>query len=840
MPNLPDTQQTGTAAIRLKLALALVAGLTLVWLVAGYELDSSRKVRLGEFERTTVFQAQIFAENTQAIVRRLDEMLRELREHWSGDHATFSDKVRYRQTYMADIALQVAIIDADGYLAYSNLAPATNRVFLGEREHFRVHKDRDVDQLFISRPVKGKVSGKWSIQFTRRIMRDGRFAGVLVISVSPDTFGAFREKLGLGSGAIVTMVRETGDILARSPDNSLAMGKRLIGAPYLEPAASLSGTFSRVAQVDGVERIYGYYRLPQYGLSFVVGHAVDQVLQPWYEYRSTVVITALIVSGLIAGFLALLDRSLTARVKAERRLQDSQAMLHSAVDTIGEAFVIYDEHDRLAYCNEQYRAYYPTSADLLVPGRTFEEILRIGAERGQYPEAIGRVDAWVAERLAAHRSGNTDLIQPLDDGRYLRIRERKTPEGFTVGFRIDITALYHAKAAAEAANLAKSRFLATMSHEIRTPLNGVLGMAQLLLMPDIGDDERKEYARTILNSGQTLLTLLNDILDLSKIEAGRLELKQAAFDPQALIHEIVALFATSAQAKQLTIESRWHGPAGRRYESDAVRLRQMLSNLLSNAIKFTEHGAIYISANEISAAGDEARLEFCVTDSGIGIRPEQQALLFKPFSQVDNSQTRAQAGTGLGLSIVRQLALLMGGDVGVESMPGQGARFWFRIRARILSGDSETRLTERGDQAADASGRLTGNVLVVEDNPTNRVVIGTLLKKMDIGFECVGDGHAAVIAVTQDARPDLVLMDVQMPVMDGIEATKRIRRWEADTGSARLPIVALTASAYDDDRQRCLQAGMDDFLTKPVHIGELEAMLQKWLGSRPVSPTSVR
>ena len=547
------------------------------------------------------------------------------------------------------------------------------------------------------------------------------------------------------------------------------------------------------------------------------------------------IIATLVAGVLLAGFLYLLHRSLAARTEAERRLRDSQAMLHSAIDTIGEAFVIYDENDRLAYCNEQYRAYYPTSADLLVPGRTFEEIIRIGAERGQYREAIGRVDAWVAERLATHRSGNTDLIQPLDDGRWLRIRERRTPEGFIVGFRIDITELYKAKEAAEAASIAKSRFLATMSHEIRTPLNGVFGMAQLLLMPDIDEEERKEYARTILNSGQTLLTLLNDILDLSKIEAGKLQLKLGAFVPRDLIDEIVTLFAEPANTKRLAIESEWRGPTRQRYEADPVRLRQMLSNFLSNAIKFTENGNISIAAAEVAADGGEALLEFSVTDSGIGISADQQDALFQPFSQANNSPTREQAGTGLGLSIVRQLALLMGGDVGVDSLPGHGARFWFRIRARTLPGDHEAHPVERTDRMPVVTTRLSGHVLVAEDNPTNRAVIGTLLRKLEIGFECVEDGHAAVIAVAQESRPDLVLMDVQMPIMDGLEATSRIRRWEADNGATHLPIVALTASAYDEDRQRCLDAGMDDFLTKPVHLDELEAMLRKRLGSRLIS-----
>jgi CheY-like chemotaxis protein len=251
-----------------------------------------------------------------------------------------------------------------------------------------------------------------------------------------------------------------------------------------------------------------------------------------------------------------------------------------------------------------------------------------------------------------------------------------------------------------------------------------------------------------------------------------------------------------------------------------VRLRQMLSNFLSNAIKFTERGRISILADEVSADGEVALLEFSVTDSGIGISPEQQALLFKPFSQIDNTSTREQAGTGLGLSIVRQLALLMGGDIGVDSQPGEGARFWFRIRARILPGDSETRLTERSDHAPATPAELSGHVLVAEDNPTNRAVISTLLKKLGVGFECVADGHAAVIAVTHDVRPDLVLMDVQMPIMDGLEATTQIRAREQQTGT-HVPIIAMTAHALKGDRERCLEAGMDGYVAKPIRAQEL-------------------
>ena len=384
-----------------------------------------------------------------------------------------------------------------------------------------------------------------------------------------------------------------------------------------------------------------------------------------------------------------------------------------------------------------------------------------------------------------------------------------------------------AKQEADQANKAKSQFLASMSHEVRTPMNSVLGFAQLLARPQLQDDKRVQYAQSILNSGNTLLSLLNDILDLSKVEAGKLELESIVFAADSIVGDIDALFAESANAKGLQLKSVWQGPAGLCYLGDPYRLHQMLTNLISNAIKFTASGFVRISACEIERQSQHAVLLFSVSDSGIGITPEQQARLFEPFSQANSSTTRQFGGTGLGLSIVLQLAKLMGGEVGIDSEPGQGSRFWFRVRV-LLRAQVSRQITA----AAVPVGDLTGTVLIVDDNPENRMLIVAMLDVLDcsgLAVAVVEDGQQALDYIIQGDAPDLVFMDVQMPVMGGLEATEKIRLWEADHGKPRVPIVALTANAFEEDKQKCLAAGMDDFLVKPIDMKRLQATLVHWL-----------
>ena len=403
-----------------------------------------------------------------------------------------------------------------------------------------------------------------------------------------------------------------------------------------------------------------------------------------------------------------------------------------------------------------------------------------------------------------------------------------------------------AKKEAEKANLAKSAFLATMSHEIRTPMNGVLGMAQLLQMPKISEEDRLDYARTIMSSGQSLLNILNDILDLSKIESGKMELESVAFSPARIIHEIANLFSELAKDKGLELQVDWQGIQGAQYAGSPLRLRQMLTNLVSNAIKFTERGYVRIAAQPVGNKGNLVTLRFAVTDTGMGIPEDKLDVLFKPFSQVDGTNTRQFGGTGLGLSIVSKLSELMDGRTGVSSVEGSGSTFWFEVQVEhsesTFSGpqDVSLDLNPISPQSSDIKSQY--QVLVVEDNAINRKVIQALLNKIGhFDIFCAENGQLALDAILQNqCNPNLILMDIQMPVMDGLETTRRLRQWEQQTGMPRIPVVALTAGVFHEDKDHCFEAGMDDFLGKPIEIQSLATVVRKHLNqnSELDTPTS--
>ncbi|MDD5365357.1 MAG: ATP-binding protein [Gallionellaceae bacterium] len=419
---------------------------------------------------------------------------------------------------------------------------------------------------------------------------------------------------------------------------------------------------------------------------------------------------------------------------------------------------------------------------------------------------------WFASKGMLVEQGN--VRAPRMVGVFQDITVRKSAE----------VAMRQAKEAAEAASRAKSDFLANISHEIRTPMNGIIGLADLLLKEDLAGAHRQQIMM-IRDSGGVLLDGINDILDFSRIEADRLELATAPVDLWALVRQGMRPLQANALVKKLALDISLAKDVPGRVVCDPVRLNQVLANLVGNAIKFTDHGRVVLTVSLASESSHRARLAFVVEDTGIGIPTNQQAHIFEAFSQADTSASRRHEGSGLGLSIASRLVKLMGGDIRVESSPGQGSRFSFEIELDKTAGHDAPRPVIAVDPLPRPGQHSGLNILVAEDNPVNQWVTRRLLDDLGHRWALAENGQAALEALHLHDY-DAILMDIQMPEMDGYQATAAIRSLEKTAGG-HIPIIALTAHAHPDDEAKCLAAGMDGYLRKPVDAAELSDTLEK-------------
>jgi PAS domain S-box-containing protein len=535
---------------------------------------------------------------------------------------------------------------------------------------------------------------------------------------------------------------------------------------------------------------------------------------------------------------------ITARKAAEALAKRNADLLQGSIEALDDAFALFDDQDKLVLCNHRYYELYPQSADAVVLGETFEAIIRTGAARGQYAQAVGREEEWVAQRLAIHQQPQSRLDQKMSDGRTLRVTERRMPNGYTVGFRVDITELVQATEAAQDASRSKSQFLANMSHEIRTPMNAILGMLTLLGKTELAP-KQADYAAKSERAAQSLLGLLNDILDLSKAEAGKMTLDPQPFGLAQLMSDIQVITSAYINTKPVELVLKLAPGLPLWVMGDALRLKQVLINLCSNAIKFTPQGQITLSIDLIDRSPDRVMLKFAIQDDGIGIAPENQAKIFTSFTQAEASTTRRFGGTGLGLAISQRLIELMGGKLEMQSALGRGSRFYFTLTLPIgadevatqssqaQSGQTTTHAAHASSAEVDvpkaAKPSLAGmRILVAEDNFVNQQIASELLEGEGAVVTLANHGQEALDVIAAATEPfDVVLMDMQMPVMDGLNATRAIRQTlDANT----LPIVAMTANAMDTDRAACLEAGMNDHVGKPFNLAHLVQVLRRVTG----------
>ncbi len=527
---------------------------------------------------------------------------------------------------------------------------------------------------------------------------------------------------------------------------------------------------------------------------------------------------------------------LQKKYESSERLQTEQK-LQAITNSAQDAILMIDTQGKITYANPAVLAifgYQPDEMlgenlhDLLAPERyladhkaAFHEFLRSGTGN-----AVGKT----VELSALHKSGQEIVVElSLTSiffsggwhavGIVRNITERK---------KIDVELAKRTEEAEEASRL-KSTFLATMSHDIRTPISGVIGLSDLLQETDLTEEQR-EYAALISRSGESLLGLINDILDFSKIEAGKLEMEKINFDLHITMNDIVALFAHRIAESALLLEYRYDPAIQASLIGDPGRISQIVNNLVGNAIKFTHEGKVTINTKLQGELDNFVTILFEVCDTGIGIPHDRLAAVFSPYTQADGSTTRKYGGTGLGLAICKQLAELMDGEIGVTSEIGKGSTFWFTARFEkqtvgtpLASEIQLENIHDTLDQAVVRSRRI----LLAEDNPINQKIAVITLNKLGHSVDVAVNGLEALRAL-ESTDYDLVLMDCQMPEMDGFEATAKIRDPESNVINHNIPIIAMTANAMKGDREQCIEAGMDDYLTKPVKKDSLAAVLEKW------------
>jgi PAS domain S-box-containing protein len=706
---------------------------------------------------------------------------------------------------------------------------------VADRSYFKCLKANPKTPFCYSEALIGKITKTPALVIAKAITdANGQMRGLVLASLDLDYFVKLFSSIDLGPlGTLVLRRTEDGALIARWPEKNETLNTPLKpGNPVrqLLENGAITGSMKVIAQVDNIERLYVFKRVADHPFAIFAGRAKIDYFSEWRQ-------TLAIGSGVAALVLLVLGALMYRQMLGHQRELEAARNVEGALEYVHDAILVHQLDGTILRTNRKMHELFGVNADEV----THYQIIQDYSAR-EFDGAL-LAERWQAAAQGEDQSFEWKARRPkdgstFDAGIYLtRFNYADTPA--ILATVSDITAQKEAAAtmlkgqmAAEQANRAKSVFLANMSHELRTPLNAILGFAQVMERDSrIPADELKNLA-TINRSGQHLLALINDILEISRIEAGRLSVSLTVLDLPDLLDNVVDSMLLRAQAKNLVLRLEMAFDLPQHIESDISKLRQILLNLLSNAVKFSQQGEIVLAARVLTPGAESpidhkqhAILEFSVRDSGLGISGRELERIFAPFYQTDAGIQQGE-GTGLGLAISREYARLLGGELSAESKSGAGSTF--RLRLPVTLASALPQAVAQGRVQRLSAGQPVYRVLVAEDEPVNQELLRMILA--DVGFEVrvAGDGRAAIDQFLT-WQPHFIWMDMRMPVMDGMEATRAIRALAA---GGRVPIVAFTASAFEEEKQEILDAGCDDVLTKPLEENRLFDLMERYLGVR--------
>jgi signal transduction histidine kinase/CheY-like chemotaxis protein len=816
------------------IALLGLGGVVLVWAGIVHTIVADRQQAVDGAYVNATNLARAFEENVVRSIAAVDQTLLYAREAYEQDPAHF-DVSRWssKTPTLADVTVQLALIDRHGMMRGSTAAAPGAIVDLSDREHFQVHVNNPRDELFISKPVFGRASNKWSIQLTRRMIApDGSFDGVVVASLDPDYLSRFYSSVDIGQTGVVVLLGTDGYVRARGgrlPQSSkLVLGQSGLEVPILTRFAQAPvGSFAGPSPVDGIARFYAYRGVSRYPLVLSVGFGQDEVLAASRASRHTY----LVIGSIVSAILLVITFVLLAR---QTQMARAREQLEASLQNMSQGIMMVNADQRIQVCNNHLIEMLDLPENLLATRPLFTEFLQFLWWRGEFGVTAEPFEAWLQHFKASGTVSDTLWVHEhtRPDGMVLDVRVQSMPDGRVVRTYTDITTrkrneavLRAALEEADQATRAKSAFLSTMSHEIRSPMSGLLGVHDLLRATDLNVEQRR-MADMVNQSALMLLAVLNDILDFSRIEAGAMSITPGPTELQSLLDAVVETHAVAARQKDLAVSCTINPALPAWLITDGLRLRQIVSNLISNAIKFTTAGEVTVTAS-LLADDTTQRIRFAVRDTGIGMSQEVLSRLFEPFSQADGSTSRTYGGTGLGLCISRELARLLGGDLSVTSTPDVGSEFLLilpLVAAAAAAGP---------DAAAPlASLPKGGRILVADDDPTNRWLAQRQLQRLGYDVDVAEDGEDALAAL-QAARYDLLVTDCHMPRMDGVALTCALRA-SADPLLRDLPIIGITADTTKTQRDRCYQAGMNELGIKPLSMELLRGLLGRvWPPTQP-------